>query len=120
MEWKLINKRTQQDKVGNLLQFDGGVVPKKCQSCKSDLESKITLKQMKQTIPYFKCNDCKFETADGGQALWHEHEESAHTIEFTTGEKVLEINKVIENPPKIIKEADDVIILCSECYDKKY
>ena len=106
--------------MGNLLQVDGGVVPKKCQSCKSDLESKITLKEMKQTIPYFKCNDCKFETADGGQALWHEHEESAHTIEFTTGEKVLEINKVIENPPKIIKEDDDVIILCSECYDKKY
>ena len=48
MEWKVINKRTQQDKVGNLLQVDGGVVPKKCKSCKSDLESKITLKE--------KCN----------------------------------------------------------------
>ncbi len=120
MEWKLINKRTQEDSLGNLLQADGGVVPKVCQNCKSKLIGEAILKEIKQTVPFFKCEDCEFETSDGGQALWHEHDNDSHTIKFTTGEKVTEINRVIENPSRIIKEENDVIILCSKCYDKKY
>ena len=120
MEWKLINKKTQEDSLGNLLQADGGVVPKTCQQCKSSLIAPAELKEIKQTIPYFECEDCDYETSDGGHALWHEHDNNSHVIKFTTSEKVIDINRIIEQPSKIIKSEDDVIILCFKCYDKKY
>ena len=114
-EWKLKNKRTQQDEKGNLYQLDGGIVPKKCQKCSKTLKSVITEIPIIQKVPSYKCKKCKYTNISGDNAIWHEHENKGHQVEIKVDTRVIEYKRIIPETPYIKVSSKDVIILCSRC-----
>jgi len=119
-QWKLKNKRTQQDEKGNLYQLDGGIVPKRCQKCGKELKSVITRVPIIQKVPFYKCKKCKYVNASGDNALWHEHENKGHSVEITLQARTIEFKRIIPETPYIKETSKDVIILCHQCHVKKH
>jgi len=112
--WKTINAHEQQDEVGNIYQFHGGVKSKACQECKKDFVTKIKLDPVIQNVPMYECEECSFKNAGGDAALDHKIQTS-HKLNKIKKEKVVSIRRQLIDTPNIIKTEDDVLILCSEC-----
>jgi protein-arginine kinase activator protein McsA len=105
----------QEDEVGNIFQYHGGVKPKACQNCKDPFESKLELVEKKGTVPMYVCKNCDFKNASGDAALDHKIT-TDHNILKKTSERVIAIEKkIIGSVAHITQEDNDVIILCSEC-----
>ena len=57
---KQIELDQQIDDVGNIYQKSGGVIPKACQKCKKPFDAKVNKVPLKQKIPFYKYEDCKY------------------------------------------------------------
>jgi len=120
MKWK--NKfayngvEYQQDTVGNIYQQHGGVIPKACQKCKKKFKSKVLQVPITQKVPFYKCQDCKFENPGGDATLEHKIEHIDHNIKKITKDRIVGYNETITGEVShITKTKDDVIILCAVC-----
>ena len=132
MEWEIITKEIkddkgliviidtdeQIDKVGNIYQKSGAIIPKACQNCKQKFKSEIKEFPITQKVPFYKCNDCDFENASGDATLEHKITNMNHNIKKITKDRIVGVDKkIIGIIPRITKTDDDVIILCDDCSD---
>lgn len=130
MEWEIITKEIkgddgqiltietpeQIDKVGNIYQKNGGVIPKACQKCKKKFTGKFKTFPVTEAVPYYKCKDCNFENAGGDSALEHKLEKIDHSIKKITKDRIVTVEKkIVGSIARITKLEDDVIILCDVC-----
>jgi len=126
MEWKFIDKygknstiptSRQIDTVGNVMQINGAVQPYACQKCNKVFSGKVEAEPIEQNMPLYKCNDCDFESNTGDKAFDHMLE-SEHKLNKTTTKRIVGVNITLKGDlSHIIKENDDVLILCEDCQD---
>lgn len=106
----------QIDLVGNIYQAKGGIMPKACQNCKSIFKSELVLEPIKQEVPFYKCQNCKFENASANAAFDHTLERKTHKIKKTKSERIVSTIVTLKgNNSHIEKTIDDILILCNEC-----
>ena len=130
MEWKIITKEIIDDKgqvvivetaeqidtVGNIYQKSGGVIPKACQVCKKEFTSVIESIPIKETVPFYSCQDCNFENAGGEATLDHKLLNSDHQIKKITKDRIVTYKNIIKGrKANITLTDDDAIILCDDC-----
>ena len=84
-----------------------------------DTESKIESEPLIQQVPFYKCNECKFESPSGDQALEHLLLQE-HKLRKIKKDRVVSIKKkIIGEVAHITKLDNDIHILCSKCNGSK-
>ena len=106
----------QIDSVGNIFQQAGGVKPKACQKCKKEFKSRLKSFPIIESVPFYKCENCKFENAGGNATLNHKIENTEHKIIIINKDRIVKIEKkIIGIVCKITKTKNDIVILCGKC-----
>lgn len=118
MEWEFSTPTKQVDKVGNVVQINGGVKAKACQKCKKKFDYKVTNVEKKQEVPIYSCEECDFKNASGDSAFEHKIT-SDHKIKREKIERVVGIErKILGEIAHITRLKEDVIITCGKCNGK--
>lgn len=103
------------DSVGNEIQDGGAVIPKACQKCKIEFKSDIVETDMKQTVPFYKCQDCNFSNTGGDATLTHKIETN-HIIKKINKDRIVGVKRQLSGSLANIKKyKNDIIVLCDDC-----
>lgn len=123
MDWEIIYKGKdnhptdeQIDTVGNIYQKSGAVIPKACQTCKQEFWSEVKERPLTQSVPGYKCEDCKFEASAGDAAFEHKITNIDHNLKKIKKERIVTIERYLFGRLAYIRKTeDDVFILCEKC-----
>ena len=119
---KQIELDQQIDDVGNIYQKSGGVIPKACQKCKKPFDAKVNRVPLKQKIPFYKCEDCKYETGDPTEAFDHKVV-LEHNISRKGKYRIIRWDNTLDGQKANVKEVFDndslvdIEILCDRCHN---
>jgi len=117
---QIITRQTDEqiDKVGNVYQKAGGVIPKACQNCEVEFEAKLVNQNIVKDVPVYQCSTCKQSNPSGEWAFNHTLEYKDHVLKRIIQKKIVGVNITLKgNVAQIHKLKNDIIILCEKCIE---